>query len=47
MADVATEGGTFMTTKVVSICEINNSADLADTLDGQIGVVWGLIAAHS
>ena len=34
-----------MTTKVVRICGTNNSADLAYTLDGQIDVVWGLIAA--
>jgi hypothetical protein len=34
-----------MTTKVVRIFDTNNSADLGDTLDGQIDVVWGLIAA--
>jgi hypothetical protein len=36
-----------MTTKVVRICETSNSApvDLADALDGQIDVAWGLIAA--
>jgi hypothetical protein len=42
---VATEGGTTMTTKVVRIFETNNSMDLGDTIDGQIDVVWGLIAA--
>ena len=34
-----------MTTKVVPIFDTNNSSDLGDTLDGQIDVVWGLIAA--
>jgi hypothetical protein len=34
-----------MTTKVVRIFDTSNSADLGDTLDGQIDVVWGLIAA--
>jgi hypothetical protein len=42
---VAAEGGTTMTTKVVRIFETNNSMDLGDTIDGQIDVVWGLIAA--
>jgi len=44
MTDGATEGETTMTTKVVHIFE-TNTADLGDTLDGQIDVVWGLIAA--
>ena len=35
-----------MTTKVVRIFESNNLMDLGDTLDGQIDVVWGLIAAR-
>jgi hypothetical protein len=34
-----------MTTKVACIFGTNNSVDLGDTLDGQIDVVWGLIAA--
>jgi hypothetical protein len=47
LTDAATEAGTAMTTKAVRIFETNNSAtgDLANALDGQIDVAWGLIAA--
>ena len=45
MTGAATDGGTTMTTKVVRIFDTNNSMDLGNTLDGQIDVVWGLIAA--
>jgi len=45
ITEAVTEGGIVMTTKVARIFDTSNSADLGDTLDGQIDIVWGLIAA--